>query len=106
MRKVSVIAIALLGLTAAGCAGIQETRLAPNIVRLDVTPPLAPLGRDAALRRAAELTLQNGYDAFRLSPIYAMAFNDFGVIVIMFHAGDPGAGGAFDAAEVLNKASF
>jgi hypothetical protein len=56
--------------------------------------------RDAALRRAAELTLQNGYSAFRLMPIYVHAFDEFGVTVVMFHAG---AYGAFDAAAVLRK---
>jgi hypothetical protein len=106
MRQVFVITIALLAVSAAGCAGFQETRLAPNIVRLDVNPPLAPFGRDAAVRRAAEVTLQSGYTAFRLSPIYSMAFNEFGVIVIMFRAGDPDAAGAFDAVEVVNHASF
>ncbi len=106
MRRLKVMTIALLGVAAAGCATIQDTRLAPNIVRLDVNPPAAPFGRDATLRHAAELTLESGYSAFRLSPIYSLAFNNFGVIVIMLPAGDPEAKGAFDAVEVLNKPSF
>ena len=53
----------------AGCATIQETALAPNMVRLDVEPYAAPFVGEATLRRAAELTLQNGYSAFRLMPI-------------------------------------
>jgi hypothetical protein len=73
------------------------------MVRLDVSPPVAPFIREATLRRAAELTLMNGYSAFRLVPIYTQAFDNFGVTVVMFHLGDPGAGDAFDAAEVLRK---
>ena len=106
MRRLKLIGVGFLAVIAAGCAAMQETRLAPNIVRLDVNPPAAPLSRDATLRRAAELTLQSGYTAFRLSPIYALAFNDFGVIVIMLHAGDPNAEGAFDAAEVIKTYAF
>ena len=106
MRQLFLMTVALLGLSAVGCATIQETRLAPNIVRLDVNPPTAPFGTNATLRRAAELTLQSGYSAFRLSPIYSMAFNNFGVMVVMLYAGDPDAKSAFDAVAVLNKSSF
>jgi hypothetical protein len=106
MRQLKLIVIALLGTAAVGCAGVQETRLAPNVVRLDVNPPAAPLGSDAFLRRAAELTLQSGYSAFRLSPIYSEAFNNFGVVVVMFRAGDPEARGALDAASVINGTPF
>ena len=73
------------------------------MVRLDVKPYAEPLVREATLRRAAELTLQNGYSAFRLMPIYVYAFDDFGVTVVMFRVGDPGAYGAFNAAAVLQK---
>jgi hypothetical protein len=83
-----------------GCASIQETPFAPNMVRLDVKPYAAPFIREAMLRRAAELTLQNGYSAFRVVPIYVQAFDDFGVTVVMFHAG---ANDTFDAAAVLKK---
>ena len=101
MRK--FIVSAFIGLGVSGCVSTQELPLAPNIVRLDVSPTGAPLVREATLRRAAELTLENGYSAFRLIPIYMQAFNDFGVTVVMFHAGDPAAKDAFDAAEVLRK---
>ncbi len=87
----------------AGCVGTEELPLAPNMVRLDINGSAAPFVREATLRRAAELTLESGYSAFRLTPIYAMAFARFGVTVVMFHYGDPGAQGAFDAAEVLAK---
>ena len=99
-RTYVLIAVAL-ALT--GCAGIQETAFAPNMVRLDVKPYAEPFVRDATMRRAAELTLQNGYSAFRLMPIYVHGFDDFGVTVVMFHAGDPGAYDAFDAVAVLRK---
>jgi hypothetical protein len=103
MRNLIVAAIA--GLSASACAGTQEYPLAPNMVRLDINPPVAPLAREATLRRAAELTLQNGYSAFRLEPIYVEAVDHFGVTVVMFHTGDPRAEDAFDAAEVLKKYS-
>jgi hypothetical protein len=106
MRKLNVVAVALLGVWAVGCARIQETPLAPNMVRLDVNPPWAPVDSEATLGYAAELTLRSGYSAFRLTPIYALAFNNFGVTVVMFRAGDPGAKGAFDAARILNKHSY
>ena len=97
------------------------------------------------MRRAAELTLQNGYSHFRFeqaqlaqgqqfagvsttsfgnatgsgfgnsvyvtgtgnsfsNPVYRPTA-DVGVTVIMFHANEPGAKGAFDAVEVLKKYS-
>jgi hypothetical protein len=103
MRNVIVATIAALSVAA--CADTQEYWVAPNMVRLDVSPPTSPFLRETTLRRAAELTLQNGYSAFRLDPIYVEAFDDFGVIVVMFHAGDPRAADAFDAAAVLKKYS-
>jgi hypothetical protein len=86
-----------------GCATIQETALAPNMVRLDVEPYTEPFVGEATMRRAAELTLQNGYSAFRLMPIYVHAFDEFGVTVVMFHVGDRSAYGAFNAVAVLQK---
>ena len=103
-RRLVVAVIACLG--AAACASTQESRLAPNLVRIDVDRPAAPFVGDATLRRAAQLTLQNGYSAFRLDPIYVESFDRFGVTVVMFHAGDPRAEGAFDAANVLKQASW
>jgi hypothetical protein len=103
-----MIAGRLFGLIAgalalAGCASIQETAMAPNMVRLDVEPYAAPFVGDATLRRAAELTLEKGYSAFRLMPIYVHGFDEFGVTVVMFYVGDPSAYGAFNAAAVLQK---
>jgi hypothetical protein len=99
--RTSVLVAVALALV--GCASIQETAFAPNMVRLDVKPYAAPFVREATLRRAAELTLQNGYNAFRLTPIYALAFDEFGVTVVMFHVGDSSAYDAFDAAAILKK---
>jgi len=99
MRDLIVAAIASLCVSA--CSQTQEYPLAPNMVRLDVNPPTAPFAREAMLRRAAELTLEHGYSAFRLELIYVEAFDDFGVTVVMFHTGDPRA--AFDAAGVLKN---
>ncbi len=106
MHKLKAVTVALLAVAAAGCARIQETPLAPNIVRLDANSPLPPGGPDATLREAAEITLRSGYSAFRITPVYALAFNNFGVTVVMFRAGDPGAGDAINAADVLGKRSF
>ncbi|HEY1862892.1 MAG TPA: hypothetical protein VGG77_04210 [Roseiarcus sp.] len=103
MRILIVATIAALSVSA--CADTQEYPLAPNMVRLDISPPTAPFVREATLRRAAELTLRNGCSAFRLEPIYVEAFDHFGVTVVMFHAGDPRAEDAFNAAEVLKKHS-
>ena len=102
LRKLIVAAVASLG--ASACATTQELQFAPNMVRLDVgRPSVAPSVGEATLRRAAELTLQNGYTAFRLTPIYMLGFDHFGVTVVMFHAYDPEATDAFDAAAVLTN---
>jgi hypothetical protein len=99
-RACVFIAVALaLG----GCGSIEETAFAPNMVRLDVRPYAQPLVREATLRRAAELTLQKGYSAFRFMPIYVHSFDEFGVTVVMFHESDPSAYGGFDAATVLKN---
>ncbi|MBV9290617.1 MAG: hypothetical protein JO288_22840 [Hyphomicrobiales bacterium] len=105
MRRLIIAAIAAAGVSA--CASMEELQFAPNMVRLDVgRPSVAPSVGEVTLRRAAELTLQNGYTAFRLTPIYTLAFDHFGVTVVMFHAYDPGATDAFDAAAVLMKRPY
>ena len=101
MRYLIFATFADLGVSA--CAGTQELQIAPNMVRLDVGPSVAPFIRESTLKRAAELTLQNGYSAFRLTPIYMLTFDHFGVTVDMLHAGDPGANEAFDAVKVLKQ---
>jgi hypothetical protein len=91
------------GFALVGCASVQETQFAPNMVRLDVKPYAAPFTGEAVLRRAAELTLQNGYSAFRLMPIYVEGFDDFGVTVVMYYVGDPRAYGTYNAAALVQK---
>ena len=147
MRKSIVAIIAGLGVSA--CVSTQEMPLAPNEVRLDTHAAGALFTGPSAgvtMRRAAELTLQNGYSYFRLEqasvsqgtptrrrgatiqpgpptrPASATVRSrpdiraasrrrstrrsaDVGVTVVMFHAGEPGAKDAFDAAEVLKKYS-
>jgi len=104
LRSLIVAAVAALG--ASGCAGIQEYPMAPNMVRLDVDWPAAPLSSQALLQRAAQLTIFNGYSVFRLEPIYVQAFDRYGVTVVMFYAGDPRAFGAYDAVTVLKGSSW
>ena len=67
MRKFIAAIIAGLGVSA--CVSTQEMPLAPNEVRLDTHAAGALFTGQAAgvtMRRAAELTLQNGYSYFRL----------------------------------------
>jgi hypothetical protein len=104
MRNLIVAAIA--GLSVSACADTQEYPVAPNMVRLDINPMVPPFARQATLQRAAELTLRNGYSAFRLEPIYVTAFDNFAVTVVMFHAGDPRAADALNAADVLKERSW
>jgi len=104
MRNLIIAVFAAAGVSA--CASTQELQFAPNMARLDVGPSVAPSVREATLRRAAELTLENGYTAFRLTPIYMLAFDHFGVTVVMLHAYDPAAKEAFDATEILRQHSF
>jgi hypothetical protein len=118
--------------------------LAPNVVRLDTQASgflFAGQATGQTMRRAAELTLQNGYSHFRseqaqvaqgseLAGVYssgsasvygnasgANAYGSgfstpimkptasIGVTVVMFHADEAGAEGAFDAKAVLAKYS-
>ena len=71
----NLIAAAIAALSVSGCVDTQEYPIAPNMVRLDVSPPTAPFIGETTLRRAAEITLRNGYSAFRLEPIYVEAFD-------------------------------
>ena len=103
MHKFKMATLALLGALAAGCANIQEMQFSPNMVRLDISPPGAPVGRDTVLRLAAEITLRHGYGAFQLTPIYLQTSNQIGVTVIMYRRDEPGAQGAFDAAAILGQ---
>ena len=62
-------AISVLGVSLAACITTQEMPLAPNMVRLDTRASGALYVNQAVpqtMKRAAELTLQNGYEYFRL----------------------------------------
>ena len=148
MRNVRTAAVAAMLACAglAGCVTTQELPLAPNVVRLDTHASGALFAGQATsqtMKRAAEVTLQNGYTHFRLedaqmahgsqfagvyssgtgsafasgyggsayatgyssgfsTPIYRPT-TDVDVTIVMFHANEPGAQGAFDAAAVLKK---
>ena len=143
-RFTGISAAVLVSLALAGCVHTEEMPLAPNVVRLDTRASGLLFQGQAGpqtLRRAAELTLQNGYTHFRLdqastsqgsqysgsitsgsataygnngyavvngsavsTPIYRPTSN-VGVTVVMFHANEPGANGAFVAANVLKQYS-
>ncbi len=102
MRQSTVLAVAALSVCLSGCL-TTETPLAPNIVRLDTDAPFSSDAASHTMVRAAQLTLQNGYAYFRLIPIYwtNSGFSHVGVTVAMFHPGEAGAYGAFDAWAVL-----
>jgi hypothetical protein len=134
--------VAALSFALAACVSTQEMQLAPNVVRLDTSAKGALFvgqAGNATLKRAAEETVKNGYEYFRLeqaqmgqgsqlvgtssfgsasvygspygataygsgfsTPVYAPT-SEVGVTVVMFHANEAGAKGAFNAAEVLKK---
>jgi hypothetical protein len=70
MKKTILAAMLLAGaFPLAGCITTQEMPLSPNSVRLDTSAKgLLFTGQAVSqtMRRAAELTLQNGYSYFRL----------------------------------------
>jgi len=102
MRQSTFLAVAALSACLSGCAATEETQLAPNLVGLDTQAPFASEAANQTIRRAAELTLQNGYTHFRLDPLYwTPGGTGVGVTVVMFHAGEAGAIGAFDARTIL-----
>lgn len=64
----NIAATTMAALAVGGCIRTQEMPLAPNVVRLDTEASgLLFAGQASAhtMRRAAELTLQNGYSHFR-----------------------------------------
>jgi hypothetical protein len=127
LRLAATVAL-LFAAGLAGCVNTHETPLAPNMVRLDTHASGALFAGQATgqtVRRAAEVTVQNGYSHFRLEDAHVSSGSQFtgfystyltglptpvdrpttdvGVTVVMFHADEPGAKGAFDAAAVLKK---
>ena len=69
MRILRMSAVALFGAVTTACVSTQEMPLAPNVVQLDTHASGALFTGQATtqtMKRAAELTLQNGYTHFRL----------------------------------------
>ena len=74
---------ATLCLFVAGCVTTQEMPLAPNVVRLDThASGLLSVGQttDRTMKRAAELTLQNGYSHFRLDQVAVNQSRELGCV--------------------------
>lgn len=122
MKKAAAVALAIL----VGACTSTEMPIAKNRVRIDThTQGLAFVGSAPAMTmvKAAEATLKRGYTHFRLEDAATSQgrritgfYNDgyfitpvggptadIGVTVVMYHASDSGARGAWDAAEVLRK---
>jgi hypothetical protein len=69
VRNLKMAAVALFGAVTTACVSTQELPLAPNVVQLDTHASGALFTGQATaqtMKRAAELTLQNGYTHFRL----------------------------------------
>jgi hypothetical protein len=134
--------IVALSLSCGACITTQEMPLAPNVIRLDTQASgflFTGQASSQTMRRAAELTLQNGFTHFRFDQAqvaqgsqYAGTYTsgsatasgnanfatvnanavstpvmrptaNVAVTMTMFHANEPGAQGAFDAAQVLQQ---
>jgi hypothetical protein len=130
MHIKTISGAALIAIALAGCITTQEMPLAPNIVRIDTqaggylfTGQTVP----TTMRAAANATLQRGYTHFKFAEAgvqqgsvvtgamgsYNSGFATTNVVraptasavatVIMFHANEPGAQGAFEAEQVLKQ---
>jgi hypothetical protein len=112
------IGSACIAMVLAGCVSTREVSLAPDTVRIDTQAQNIMFAGQAlpqTLRAAARATLARGYTHFKFADAGAAAstFGTFMVTgspstnsataVIMFHADDPQAKDAFDAAEVLKQ---
>jgi hypothetical protein len=130
MRIKVISGAALIAIALTGCITTQEMPLAPNIVRIDTqaggflfTGQTVP----TTMRAAAKATLDRGYTHFKFAEAgvaqgsvatgaigtYNNGFATTNVVraptasavatVVMFHANEPGAQGAFDAQQVLQQ---
>ncbi len=127
--RIAIIAAAAIMM--AGCVTTQELPMSPNTVRIDTTAGgLAFVGQAVpqTMRRAAEATLARGYTHFRLEQAATSQGSEVfggrahhlgggaftvttmrrptaqvGATVIMFHANEAGARGAFDARDILRQ---
>jgi len=131
MRK--IILSGLLAAALGGCVSTQEIPLAPNMVRIDTEAGGRLFVGQAVpqtMRRAAEATIARGYTHFRLeqanlsqgSRLGGATVTNYGggfvgvqaqrvqtasasATVLMFHAHEAGAQGAFEAQAVLRQYS-
>jgi hypothetical protein len=126
MRKVITAATLLGAITLAGCVTTQEMPLSQNTVRIDTRASGAFfVGQavPATMRAAAKATLARGFTHFKLvdpelsqgsvlsgGSFYGSNFTfrrtrlaNSAATVIMFHAGEPGTQGAFNAEAVLRQ---
>ena len=132
MRNIASFCGILTALILAGCLSTQEMPLAPNVVRIDTqaggwlfTGQTVP----QTMRAAAKATLDRGYTHFKFADAamsqgsvvtgaVASGGYNFGsasvvraptasaaATVIMFHANESGAQGAFEAEQVLRQYS-
>jgi len=122
-----------IGCALAGCVTTNSMPIAPNQVMLETRAGgLLFQGQSGpqTVKKAAETTLASGYQLFKLSntemgskdtlvPVSNCSWGQYGggcssgamphqservsTVVTMFHPGDPGSQGAFDAAQVLGQ---
>lgn len=105
---VRVGAAAALSSLLAGCTVTSQVPLAKNVwqIQADSSGHAASLTSEATVKRAAELTVAQGYDRFLIrnpQTLLTEGANHVSVDVVMFHAGDPQAAQAVDAAAYLKS---
>lgn len=127
-RSILVLAVAI---SLCGCVTTQEMPLAPNVVQIDTEAGGRLFVGQAVpqtMRRAAEATIARGYSHFKLEQANLSQGSRFGgatvtnygggfvgvqaqrvqtasasATVVMFHAHEAGAQGAFEARSVLRQ---
>jgi hypothetical protein len=110
----TIALLVALALSLAACLSTQVESLAPNMVRLNIKgndAPSDPTAIKDLLLLAAKETLARDYALFRFADMRAQSAGslnaadgmraNFSVTVIMFHAGEQGANGVFDARQII-----
>lgn len=113
-RLNAAFAVLILALSLAACLSTKVETLAPNMARLNMTADDTPSDSGAlkeVLTVAAKETLARGYTHFRfadlaVAPVRSLTSNEpakanFSVILVMFHEGEQGTQGVFDARRIL-----
>jgi hypothetical protein len=113
---ITIALLVALTLPLAACLSTQVESLAPNMVRLNIKGNDAPSDSTAIkdlLLLAAKETLARDYALFRFADMRAQSAGslvaadglraNFSVTVIMFHAGEQGANGVFDARQIVES---